>query len=251
MSSVGARKETVETVLRTARILDLVAAGQREDRTVLIRGEHGVGKDVLARLIHATSARQPYSFVKVNCAVEAVERCEADLFGHEKGASPLAIRRVLGSFEFANHGTVYLDEIGALPLALAPRLLHTLRTGEVSRTGGREIIRVDVRVVASTVQKVAGYNHLWQELRRLDLVEICILPLRQRTEEIPVWASFFLERFNRRYRRDVQLCPDVIARFTTHAWPGNIRELEEAVRRLVVGGGGDGSRSLADPIAAP
>jgi len=103
MSSVGAskkteRQETVQTVLRTARILDLVAAGQRADRGVLIRGEHGVGKDVLARLIHATSARQAYSFIKVNCAVDAVERCEADLFGHEKGASPRAIRRLLGSF---------------------------------------------------------------------------------------------------------------------------------------------------------
>jgi len=132
---------------------------------------------------------------------------------------------------------VYLDEIGALPIALAPRLLHTLRTGEVSRTGSREIIRIDVHVIASTVHNATGDDHLWPELRRLDAAEICILPLRQRTEEISVWASFFLEQFNRRYRRDVQLCPDVIAGFMTHAWPGNIRELEEAVRRLVVGGG--------------
>jgi len=142
-----------------------------------------------------------------------------------------------GAFEVANHGTVYLDEIGALPIALAPRLLHTLRTGEVSRTGSREIIRIDVHVIASTVHNATGDDHLWPELRRLDAAEICILPLRQRTEEISVWASFFLEQFNRRYRRDVQLCPDVIAGFMTHAWPGNIRELEEAVRRLVVGGG--------------
>src|SRR5713101_10065470 len=145
------------TVLKTARLLQLVTIGLRGDPSVplLIRCEPGVGKDSLARLIHAVSGRQPYSFMKVNCAARPVDRCEADLFGHERGASPLATRRRLGSFEFANHGTVYLDEIGALPLALAPRLLHTLRTGEVSRTGGREIIRVDVRVVASTVQKVA------------------------------------------------------------------------------------------------
>ena len=220
----------------TAPVLDLLAAGQCADRGVplLIRGEHGVGKDVLARLIHATSARQAYSFIKVNCAGEAGERCETDLFGREKGSSPLAIRRLPGSFEFANHGTVYLDEVGALPRALVPRLLHTLKTGEVSRTGGREIIRVDVRVIASTVDGGESNDQVWQELKRLNVVEVCIPPLRQRTEEIPVWASFF-----RSYRRDIQLCPEMIARFTTHAWPGNIRELEEAVRRLVVGGGGD------------
>ena len=225
----------------TAPILDLLAGGQCADRSVplLMRGEHGVGKDVLARLIHATSARQAYSFIKVNCAGEAVERCETDLFGREKGSSPLAIRRLPGSFEFANHGTVYLDEVGALPRTLVPRLLHTLKTGEVSRTGGCEIIRVDVRVIASTVDGGEGNDQLWRELKRLNVVEVCIPPLRQRTEDIPVWASFFLERFNRSYRRDIQLCPEMIARFKTHAWPGNIRELEEAVRRLVVGGGGD------------
>ncbi len=225
----------------TAPILDLLAAGQCADRSVplLMRGEHGVGKDVLARLIHATSARQAYSFIKVNCAGEAVERCETDLFGREKGSSPLAIRRLPGSFEFANHGTVYLDEVGALPRTLVARLLHTLKTGEVSRTGGCEIIRVDVRVIASTVDGGEGNDQLWRELKRLNVVEVCIPPLRERTEEIPVLASFFLERFNRSYRRDIQLCPEMIARFKTHAWPGNIRELEEAVRRLVVGGGGD------------
>jgi len=227
-------------VLRTARILDLVAQGQRADPGVplLIRGEPGVGKDILARLIHAASARQPYSFIKVNSAVQPADRCEADLFGHEKGAPPGAIRRRLGSFEFANHGTIYLDEMGALPRALLPRLVHVLRTGEVSRTGGHEIIRVDVRVIASTVHgaETGGRDDLWQELRRLNVVEICIPPLRHRTEEIPVLASFFLAQFNRRYRRDVQLCPDVMATFRAHSWPGNIRELEEAVHRLVVGG---------------
>ena len=240
MSAPSATTECVPTVLKTARILDLVAIGQRADCGVplLIRGEPGVGKDILARLIHAASARQPYSFIKVNCAVQCVDRLEADLFGHEKGASPLAIRRRLGSFEFANHGTIYLDEIGALPCALVPKLLHVLRTGEVARTGGREIIRADVRVIASTVQsaETGGDDDLSQELHHLNVVELCIPPLRQRTEEIPVFASFFLEQFNRRYRRDVQLCSDVIATFRTHSWPGNIRELEEAVHRLVVGG---------------
>ena len=228
------------TVLKTARLLQLVTIGQRVDPTVplLIRGEPGVGKDSLARLIHAASGRQPYSFMKVNCAARPVDRCEADLFGHERGASPVATRRRLGSFEFANQGTIYLDEIGALPHTSVPRLVHVLRTGTLSRTGGREILRVDARVIASTVDGAepgSSYD-LWQELRALDVVEIFVPPLRQRREEIPVFASFFLEQFSRLYRRDVQLCPDVLAALKAHSWPGNIRELEGALRRLVIGG---------------
>src|SRR5216117_315652 len=122
MSAEDATTQCVPAVLKTARILDLVALGQRTDpgAPFLIRGEPGVGKDVLARLIHAASERQRYSFIKVNCAVRSADRCEVDLFGHGKGASPRAIRRRLGSFEFANHGTIYLDEIEALPRTLVP-----------------------------------------------------------------------------------------------------------------------------------
>src|SRR5438132_4291874 len=237
MSAGDVTIECAPTVLKTARVLDLVAAGQRADARVplLIRGDPGAGKDIVARLIHAASARQPHSFVKVNCAVQPTDRSEADLFGQERGASPLASRRRLGSFEFANHGTIYLDEIGALPRALVPKLLHVLRTGEVSRTGGREIIQIDVRVIASTAQSSGTGHHddLWKELHGLNFVEVCIPPLRQRTEEISVFASFFLEQFNRRYRRDVQLGADALASFMRHSWPGNIRELEEAVHGLV------------------
>jgi len=240
MSAEDATTQCVPAVLKTARILDLVALGQRTDpgAPFLIRGEPGVGKDVLARLIHAASERQRYSFIKVNCAVRSADRCEVDLFGHGKGASPRAIRRRLGSFEFANHGTIYLDEIEALPRTLVPRLLRVLRTGEVVSAVGREIVRVDVRVIASTVHEpeTGDPDDLWQDLRRLNVVEVRIPPLRQRTEEIPDFASFFLEQFNRRYRRHVQLCPDVLAAFSAHSWPRNVRELEEAVHRLVVGG---------------
>jgi len=228
------------TVLKTARLLQLVTIGQRVDPTVplLIRGEPGVGKDSLARLIHAASGRQPYSFMKVNCAARPVDRCEAELFGHERGASPVATRRRLGSFEFANQGTIYLDEIGALPHTSVPRLVQVLRTGALSRTGGREILRVDARVIASTVDGAepgSSYD-LWQELHRLNVVELRIAPLRQRRDEIPVFASFFLEQFNRRHRQDVRLCSDAMATFMEHSWPGNIRELEETVHRLVAGG---------------
>ena len=230
----------VPTVLETPRILDLVGTAQRAAPGVplLIRGEPGVGKDILARLIHAATARHPNSFIKVNCGGQPEDRVEADLFGHEMGACPLALRQRLGSFEFAHHGTVYLEEIGALPRTLVPKLLYVLRTGKFSRTGGPEIIWVGGRVIASTVQSgpTGGDDDLWQELHRLNVVELRIPPLRQRRDEIPVFASFFLEQFNRRHRQDVRLCSDAMATFMEHSWPGNIRELEETVHRLVVGG---------------
>jgi DNA-binding NtrC family response regulator len=237
MSALGATTEGVPTVVTTARILDLVAREGRAQPGVplLIRGERGVGKGIVARLIHSASPRRAHSFIKVNCAVDPPDRLEADLFGHEKGTSPRAIRRRLGSFEFANHGTIYLEEIGRVPQTLVPKLLHVLRTGEVSRCGSREVIKVDVRLIASTARcaENGGADDLWQELSRLNAIEISIPPLRERAEEIPLFASFFLEQFNRQYRRDVQLRPDVMATFTAHSWPGNIRELENAVHRLV------------------
>src|SRR5207249_11326192 len=139
MSAEDATTQCVPAVLKTARILDLVALGQRTEpgAPFLIRGEPGVGKDVLARLIHAASERQRYSFIKVNCAVRPADRCEADLFGHDRGASPLAIRRRLGSFEVAHHGTIDFDEIDALPRTRRPRLLRLLDTVVASSSCGR------------------------------------------------------------------------------------------------------------------
>src|SRR3989442_10375007 len=232
--------QCVPAVLKTARILDLVALGQRTETGApfLIRGEPGVGKDVLARLIHAASERQRYSFIKVNCAVRPVDRCEADLFGHDKGGSPLAIRRRLGSFEFANHGTIYLDEIEALPRTLVPRLFRVLRTGEVLSAVGREIVRVDVRVIASTVHEpeTGDPDHLWQDLRRLNAVEVRIPPLRQRTEEIPDFASFFLEQFNRRYRRAGPLFPAVPPAVNARPLPWDLPEIFGCGRPPLVSG---------------
>jgi len=238
MFAQSATSECLPTVVRTSRILDLVAQGlgADPDTPLLIRGERSVGKDSLARLIHAESPRRNHIFVKVNCRVEPADHHEADLFGHEKGASPQAARRRLGSLELAHEGTLYMDEIGAMPCSLVPKLLQALRSREVSRCGGAERIPIDARVIASTSQTTGAGDGVWQGLRDLSAVEICVPPLRQRADEIPVFASFFLERLNRRYRRNVCLSPDVLADFQGRPWPGNLDELEEEVYRLVTGG---------------
>ena len=239
MPSLGVATEWFPSILQTRRILDLVATAHRASpqAPVLIRGERGVGKDVLARLIHAASVRHPYAFIKVNCRTQEPARCRANLFGFEKGAAPDALRRQPGSFEYANHGTIFLDEVNALPGDLVPSLVHALRTGEVSRAGAGQINRVDVRVIASEVPGEAKRRaDFWQSLCEFDPVEIDLPPLRERPEEIAIFASFFAGRFSRQRRRPVDLGRDVLRALEAHAWPGNIRELEEAIQRMIMSG---------------
>jgi len=216
-------------------IIDQVAD---TNATVMIRGESGVGKDLVARAIHAASPRREHPFVKVNCAALPAELLESELFGHEKGAFTGAYRRKLGKFEFANTGTLFLDEIGELPLALQAKLLHVLQDHEFSRVGGRDVIRVDTRVLASTnrnLEAALAAGQFREDLYyRLNVVEIHVPPLRERKEEIPVLVSHFQEKFQRQYRREVRLSADIMRGFTEYAWPGNVRELENTVRRLVV-----------------
>ena len=206
--------------------------------TVLIRGESGVGKDLVARAIHAASPRRHHPFVKVNCAALPAELLESELFGHEKGAFTGAYRRKLGKFEFAKKGTLFLDEIGELPPGLQAKLLHVLQDAEFSRVGGREIIRTDTRVIASTNRdlEVALRDGQFREdlYYRLNVVEICVPPLRERREAIPLLAGHFLDKFRRQYKRAVELPPDTLALFLEYPWPGNVRELENLIRRLVV-----------------
>lgn len=208
------------------------------DATVLIRGESGVGKDVVARAIHEASPRRKGPFVKVNCAALPAELIESELFGHEKGAFTGAHRRSLGKFEFANKGTIFLDEIGELPRAVQAKLLHVLQDLQFSRIGGRQVIRVDVRILSSTnrdLEAALGTGEFREDLYyRLNVVEILIPPLRDRKEEIPVLASWFLAKFKQQYGRGGELSPETIALFTNYPWPGNVRQLENTVRRLVV-----------------
>lgn len=208
------------------------------DATVLIRGESGVGKDVVARAIHEASSRHDRPFVKVNCAALPGDLLESELFGHEKGAFTGAYRRKLGKFEFANKGTMFLDEIGDLPLALQAKLLHVLQDFSFSPIGGREMIHADVRVIASTnrdLEQALRSGHFREDLYyRLNVIELRIPPLRERPEEIPRLAAAFVTRYNEEYRRNVTLTGTAVALFTAYPWPGNVRELENMLRRGVV-----------------
>jgi transcriptional regulator with GAF, ATPase, and Fis domain len=208
------------------------------DATVLIRGESGVGKDVVARAIHAASSRRLGPFVTVNCAAIPPDLLESELFGHEKGAFTGAYRRKPGQFECANRGAIYLDEIAELPLALQAKLLHVLQDLHFSRVGGHGLLEVDTRVIAATnrnLEEALARGEFREDLYyRLSVVEITVPPLRERREEIPELASRFLARFNSEYGRQAQLMPEMLARLTEHSWPGNVRELENVIRRLVV-----------------
>src|SRR5882724_10786321 len=208
------------------------------DATVLICGESGVGKDLVARAIHAASSRRHGPFVKVNCAAIPTELLESELFGHEKGAFTGAHRRKPGQFEYANKGTIYLDEIAELPLALQAKLLHVLQDFRFARVGGNALVDVDTRVIAATnrdLEQALARGEFREDLYyRLNVVEIRIPPLRERTEEIPLLVACFLSRFNEQYRRTKQLSPETMARLTEHSWSGNVRELENVIRRLVV-----------------
>ena len=223
---------------RMRAIRSIIESIADTDTTVLIRGESGVGKDLVARAVHAASARRHGPFIKVNCAAIPQGLLESELFGHEKGAFTGAHRRKPGQFEYANKGTVYLDEIAELPLALQAKLLHVLQDFRFSRVGGHGMLDVDARVVAATnrdLEEAMARGEFREDLYyRLNVVEIRVPPLRERREEIPGLASWFLAKFNAQYGRQKQLLPETMARLTEYAWSGNVRELENVMRRLVV-----------------
>jgi DNA-binding NtrC family response regulator len=208
------------------------------DATVLIRGESGVGKDLVARALHAASARRGGPFVKVNCAAIPPGLLESELFGHEKGAFTGAHRRKPGQFEYANKGTIYLDEIAELPHALQAKLLHVLQDFRFARVGGHGLIDVDARVIAATnrdLEHAMTHGEFREDLYyRLNVVEIRIPPLRERREEIPLLVACFLSRFNAQYGRTKHLSPETLTRLMEHSWSGNVRELENVIRRMVV-----------------
>src|SRR5438128_6026760 len=219
-------------------IRDLIAKVAATNTTLLLRGESGVGKEVVARAIHKASPRAHRQFLKVNCAALPGELLESELFGHEKGAFTGAYRQKPGKFEAADQGTLLLDEIGEMPQRLQAKLLHVLQDGEFSRVGGEKIIGTDVRLIASTNRdlETAMRAHQFREdlYYRLNVIEIRIPPLRESREEIPVLVGHFLTQFNSQYGRKIEIPSETMRVFVEYHWPGNIRELENAVKRVVV-----------------
>ena len=221
---------------RIKEIIDQIA---NTDVTVLIQGESGVGKEVVARSIHLNSFRRERPFVKVNCAALPPDLLESELFGYEKGAFTGAYRQKQGRFELANGGTIFLDEISEMSLALQGKLLQVLQDREFSRLGGKKDIRVDVRVLAATNKNIEEgiKNGGFREdlYYRLNVVNIMIPPVRERREEIPIFVEYFLEKFGKKYGRKIPPLTDkTMEAFSEHQWVGNVRELENVIQRLVV-----------------
>jgi two-component system response regulator AtoC len=209
------------------------------DVTVLIRGESGVGKELVARAIHTRSPRRDRPFVKVNCAALPAELLESELFGHEKGAFTGAATTRIGKFEQADTGTIFLDEIGEMKAALQAKMLHVLQDAQFTKLGSNKSINVDVRVVAATnrdLEKMMLDGEFREDLYyRLKVIEVTVPPLRERRNEIPHLTSFFIDRYAHRYNRPQrQLSDELSSLFQSYEWPGNIRELENLIKRIVI-----------------
>jgi two-component system response regulator AtoC len=209
------------------------------DITVLVRGESGTGKELVARALHRLSGRVDRPFVKVNCAALPSELLESELFGFEKGAFTGAQRRKLGKFEYANHGTIFLDEISEMHPALQAKLLQVLQDGEFSRLGGESDVHVDTRVIAATNRNLetAVVEGSFREdlFYRLNVVTVQLPPLRDRKDAIPLLVDHFLNMYNRQYGKNVkQLEPKTLEACHAYQWPGNVRELENTVKRMIV-----------------
>lgn len=230
-SIVGISKEIKQ-------ILSIVDKVAKTDVTVLIRGESGTGKELIARRIHHQSPRKEKPFIKVLCPAIPDNLLESELFGYERGSFTGAFTRKPGRFEFANEGTIFLDEIGDIPLSLQSKLLQVLQEGEFARIGGKADIRVNVRIAAATnkdLDAAVREGSFREDLYyRLNVVNIHVPPLRDRKEDIPVLAHSFLEQYNRKFNKRVMLSDDTLRLFMEYQWPGNVRELKHVLEGFVI-----------------
>jgi transcriptional regulator with GAF, ATPase, and Fis domain len=222
-----------------AGVLEHVRAVGPTDASVLVTGETGTGKELVARAIHSVSRRKDKPLIKVNCAALPAGLVESELFGHEKGAFTGAISRRVGRFELADGGTIFLDEIGELPVEMQAKLLRVLQEAEIDRIGGKGPVNVDVRVIAATNRDVgqAVHDKTFREdlYYRLNVFPIRLPPLRERREDIPLLASYFATRFAARLGKVIDGIDSMtMDRLTAYAWPGNIRELENIMERSVI-----------------
>jgi formate hydrogenlyase transcriptional activator len=220
-------------------VLDSVATVAISDATVLILGETGTGKELVARAIHRLSRRKERGFVKLNCAAIPTGLLESELFGHEKGAFTGAISQKIGRLELADHGTLFLDEVGEIPLELQPKLLRVLQDHEFERLGGTRTINVNLRLIAATNRDLAksiGEGEFRSDLfYRLNVFPIRMPPLRERPDDIPMLVNHFVRKYARRMEREIDTVPrETMKALTSWHWPGNVRELENIIERSVI-----------------
>jgi formate hydrogenlyase transcriptional activator len=220
-------------------VLEQVEQVAPTDSTVLIQGETGTGKELIARAIHNLSSRCGRPFIKLNCAAIPFDLLESELFGHEKGAFTGAIAQKIGRFELADKGALFLDEVGDIPLALQPKLLRVLQEQEFERLGSGRTHQVDVRLVAATHRNLAEMvkrNEFRSDLYyRLNVFPIPLPPLRARREDIPALVEHFLEIYARRMGKEIdQIPPETMSALISYQWPGNIRELQNFIERSVI-----------------
>jgi len=220
-------------------VSSLVVRIAKTDSTCIISGESGVGKEVIVNMIHALSERKDFPLVKVNCAAIPETLLESELFGYEKGAFTGAYQRKPGKFELANKGTIFLDEIGDIPLILQSKLLRAIQEREIERLGGSHPLKIDVRIIAATnrnlddeVKKGAFREDLYY---RLNVVNIIIPPLRERKEDIPLLVDFFLKKYNTKHKKNVKgVSREARDMLVKYDYPGNVRELENILERAIV-----------------
>src|SRR5271154_4490423 len=220
-------------------VLDEINMVAPVDSAVLVRGETGTGKEVIAQAIHDASPRRRNQFVAINCAAIPATLIESELFGHERGAFTGALMPRAGRFQLADRGTLFLDEIGDMPLELQPKLLRALQEQRFERLGGNQTIQVNVRVIAATNQDLWG---MVQERKfradlyyRLNVFPVTLPPLRERSADIPLLAAHFVRKFSERLGKPIHHIPDyVMDALMSHDWPGNIRELQNFIERAVI-----------------
>jgi formate hydrogenlyase transcriptional activator len=221
------------------RVLDDIAMVAPADSTVLIHGETGTGKELIARAVHDRSARKGNAFVRLNCAAIPAGLLESELFGHERGSFTGAIAQRLGRFEVAHRGTIFLDEIGEIPLELQPKLLRVLQEREFERLGSTRTVRTDARLIAATncdLKMMVDDRKFRSDLYyRLNVFPIRVPPLRERADDIPLLVRHFVKQFSERNNRIIDtILPETMEALTRYHWPGNIRELQNVIERAVI-----------------